>query len=120
MITDNGTTATAERADTALTASNRAVEIDGATLVYRRFGDAENDAPPLLFLQHFRGNLDNWDPALVDRLPGDRGVYLSANRGVGAFTGDVPDNVEDMARDVLRFIDALGLRQVDLLGFSLG
>jgi pimeloyl-ACP methyl ester carboxylesterase len=106
--------------ETALTAANRSVEIDGATLVYRRFGNVETDAPPLLFLQHFRGNLDNWDPALVERVAGDREVVLLANRGVGASTGAVPDNVEDMARDVLRFVDALGLRQIDVLGFSLG
>src|SRR5689334_7472163 len=106
--------------ETAITAANRSVEIDGATLVYRRFGNAETDAPPLLFLQHFRGNLDNWDPALVDRVAGDREAILLAGRGVGASTGVVPDNVEDMARDVLRFVDALGLRQIDLLGFSLG
>jgi pimeloyl-ACP methyl ester carboxylesterase len=106
--------------ETALTAPNSSVEIDGATLVYRRFGNAETDAPPLLFLQHFRGNLDNWDPALVDRAAGDREVILLANRGVGASTGVVPDNVEDMGRDVLRFVDALGLRQIDVLGFSLG
>jgi pimeloyl-ACP methyl ester carboxylesterase len=104
----------------AVTAENRAVEIAGATLVYRRFGNSESGAPPLVFLQHFRGNLDNWDPALVDRLAARREVILLDNRGVGASTGVVPDNVEDMARDVLRFIDALGLEQVDLLGFSLG
>jgi pimeloyl-ACP methyl ester carboxylesterase len=101
-------------------AENRSVAIEGATLVYRRFGSAERDAPPLLCLQHFRGNLDNWDPALVDRLATDREVILLDNRGVGASTGVVPDNVADMARDVLRFVDALGLRQIDLLGFSLG
>jgi pimeloyl-ACP methyl ester carboxylesterase len=67
-----------------------------------------------------RGNLDNWDPALVDLLAADREVILLANRGVGGSTGVVPDNVEDMARDALRFIDALGLAKIDLLGFSLG
>jgi pimeloyl-ACP methyl ester carboxylesterase len=103
-----------------LTAENRTVEVDGDSLVYRRFGDAQTDAPPLLCLQHFRGNLDNWDPALVDRLAQDREVILLANRGVGASTGVVPDTVTDMARDVLRFVDALGLRQIDVLGFSLG
>ena len=71
-------------------------------------------------MQHFRGNLDNWDPALVDRLARDREVILLANSGVGASTGVVPDNVTDMTRDVLRFVDALGLKQIDLLGFSLG
>jgi pimeloyl-ACP methyl ester carboxylesterase len=104
----------------ALDAENRSVAIEGATLVYRRFGNAETEAPPLVCLQHFRGNLDNWDPVLVDPLAQDREVILLANRGVGASTGVVPDNVSDMARDVLRFVDALPLRQIDLLGFSLG
>jgi len=103
-----------------LSAENRSAEIEGATLVYRRFGNAEAAAPPLVCLQHFRGNLDNWDPALVDRLAADREVVLVDNRGVGGSTGAVPDNVPDMARDVLRFVDALELRQIDLLGFSLG
>jgi pimeloyl-ACP methyl ester carboxylesterase len=105
---------------TALTAENRSLEIDGATLRYRRFGDSASGAPPLLCLQHFRGNLDNWDPALVDPLAADRDVILLDNRGVGGSTGVVPDNVEDMARDVSRFIGELELAQVDLLGFSLG
>ena len=103
-----------------LTAENRAAEVDGETFVYRRFGSDRTDAPPLLCLQHFRGNLDNWDPALVDRLAEDREVILFDNRGVGSSTGTVPDNVPDMARDALRFVDVLGLRQIDLLGFSLG
>jgi pimeloyl-ACP methyl ester carboxylesterase len=103
-----------------LAAETRSVAIDGATLVYRRFGITASDAPPLLCLQHLRGNLDNWDPALVDRLASDREVILLDNRGVGGSTGVVPDNVADMARDVLHFLDALGLGQVDLLGFSLG
>lgn len=104
---------------TALTAMNQSVDIDGEQFVYRRFGKASVEAP-LLMLQHFRGNLDTWDPALVDRLAAEREVILLDNRGVGASTGHVPDNVEDMARDALRFVDALGLRKTDLLGFSLG
>ncbi|HTS74436.1 MAG TPA: alpha/beta hydrolase [Gaiellaceae bacterium] len=103
-----------------LTAENRRAEVDGETFVYRRFGNDGTEAPPLLCLQHFRGNLDNWDPALVDRLAEDRELILLDNRGVGSSTGTVPDNVADMARDALRFVDALGLRRIDLLGFSLG
>jgi pimeloyl-ACP methyl ester carboxylesterase len=111
---------TEAQAEDALTAGNRSVEVDGETLVYRRFGNGESEAPPLLCLQHFRGNLDNWDPALVDRIAQEREVILLDNRGVGASTGAVPDNVSDMARDVLRFVDALRLTEVDVLGFSLG
>jgi len=103
-----------------LTAKNRSVSVGGDSLVYRRFGREREDVPPLVCLQHFRGNLDFWDPALVDRIASDREVILLANRGVGSSTGTVPDDVTDMARDVLRFVDALGLEQIDLLGFSLG
>jgi pimeloyl-ACP methyl ester carboxylesterase len=103
-----------------LTAENRSTEVDGDSFIYRRYGNTQTDAPPLVFLQHFRGNLDFWDPTLVDRIARDREVILLANRGVGASTGLVPDSVTDMARDVLLFVDALGLNQIDLLGFSLG
>src|SRR5213082_2246627 len=103
-----------------LTAENQSIQIDGDSLSYRRFGNELTDAPPLVFLQHFRGNLDSWDPTLVDRLAQDREVILLDNRGVGGSTGVVPDDVTIMARDALAFIDALGLKQFDLLGFSLG
>jgi pimeloyl-ACP methyl ester carboxylesterase len=106
--------------DSQLTAANRSIQVDGDELVYRRFGNRQTAAPPLICLQHFRGNLDSWDPALVDRLAQDRDVILLDNRGVGGSTGVVPDNVTDMARDALAFIDALGLDEVDILGFSLG
>src|SRR3954452_4514581 len=103
-----------------LTAANQSIQIDGDSLRYRRFGNEGTETPPVICLQHFRGNLDSWDPALVDRLAQDREVILLDNRGVGGSTGVVPNNVTDMARDALAFIDALGLDEVDILGFSLG
>src|ERR1700680_914709 len=103
-----------------LTAENRSLEVGDVSFVYRRFGNERTAAPPLVMLQHFRGNLDNWDPALVDRLAQDRELILVDKRGVGGSTGVVPENVTTMARDALAFIDALGLKQIDLLGFSLG
>src|SRR3954452_3865504 len=106
--------------DVQLTAENLSLEVGDVSFVYRRFGNAQTVAPALVMLQHFRGNLDNWDPALVDRLAQDREVILVDNRGVGGSTGVVPENVTSMARDALAFIDALGLQQIDLLGFSLG
>ena len=106
--------------DGQLTAENLSLEVGDVSFVYRRFGNAQTAAPALVMLQHFRGNLDNWDPALVDRLAQDREVILLDNRGVGGSTGVVPENVTAMARDALAFIDALGLKQIDLLGFSLG
>jgi len=75
---------------------------------------------PLVLLQHFRGNLDNWDPALIDALAEDRRVVTFDNVGVGATTGRTPSTVEAMARDAIAFLEALDLEQVDLLGFSIG
>jgi pimeloyl-ACP methyl ester carboxylesterase len=106
--------------DGQLTVENLSLEVGDVSFAYRRFGNGRAAAPLLVLLQHFRGNLDSWDPALVDRLAQDREVILVNNRGVGASTGVVPENVTIMARDALAFIDALGLRQIDLLGFSLG
>lgn len=106
--------------DGQLTAENLSLEVGEVLFVYRRFGNHETAAPALVMLQHFRGNLDSWDPALVDRLAQDREVILVNNSGVGGSTGVVPENVTTMARDALAFVDALGLKQIDLLGFSLG
>ncbi len=105
--------------DGQLTAENLSLEVGDVSFAYRRFG-VPTAMPALVILQHFRGNLDNWAPALVDRRAQDREVILLDNRGVGGSTGVVPENVTSMARDALAFIDALGLKQIDRLGFSLG
>src|SRR5580700_11661480 len=86
---------------------------------YRDTGGGEGKVPMVL-LQHFRGNLDNWDPALVDALAAGRRVVTFDNAGVGSSTGTTPDTVTQMARDAIAFLAALDLGQVDLLGFSIG
>jgi pimeloyl-ACP methyl ester carboxylesterase len=75
---------------------------------------------PLVLLQHFRGNLDNWDPALIDALAADRRVITFDNTGVGATTGRTPNTIEAMAHDAIAFLEAMELERVDLLGFSIG
>ncbi len=71
-------------------------------------------------LRHFRGNLDNWDPALIDALAPARRVVTFDNAGVGGSTGTTPDTIEQMARDAIAFFAAMEFSQVDLLGFSIG
>jgi pimeloyl-ACP methyl ester carboxylesterase len=98
--------------------TKQVVAADGATeYFYRELGEGE---VPLVLLQHFRGNLDNWDPALVDALAADRRVVTFDNVGVGATTGKTPNTVEAMAHGAIAFLEAMDLRRVDLLGFSLG
>ena len=91
---------------------------NGIRYAYRRFGKATG--VPLVFLQHFRGTLDNWDPFLTDSIAREREVILLDNVGVGLSSGTTPNTVAQMARDAIVFLDALALSQVDLLGFSLG
>jgi len=91
---------------------------NGVDYAYRDTGGA--DGVPLVTLQHFRGNLDNWDPALIDALARHRRVISFDNRGVAASSGVTPRTITQMALDAIDFIDALGLGEVDLLGFSIG
>jgi pimeloyl-ACP methyl ester carboxylesterase len=106
---------------TQLTAANQTIgAANGVSYAYRQLGEPSADAPPLVLLQHFRGNLDNWDPALVDALARTREVILFDNAGVGGSTGTVPRTITAMAHDALSFIDALELTEIDALGFSLG
>ena len=90
---------------------------NGIDYAYRETGTG---TPVLVLLQHFRGNLDNWDPALIDALASDRRVVTFDNAGVGGSTGTTPSTVAQMARDAIAFIEALELDSVDLLGFSIG
>jgi pimeloyl-ACP methyl ester carboxylesterase len=99
-------------------AENRRVEAaNGTIFAYRDLGGGD---VPLVLLQHFRGNLDNWDPALVDALAENRRVVTFDNTGVGGSTGETPPTIAEMARDAIAFVEALELAEVDLLGFSIG
>src|ERR1700744_5241735 len=97
------------------TAPTRYIEGRGIRFAYRRLGPSTGI--PLVLLQHFSGNIDAWDPAVVNALAVDRPVIAFDNAGVGRSTGQTPDNVGTMARDAVTFINLLGLSEVDLLGF---
>src|SRR5262245_35794244 len=101
-----------------ITAKTQFVHAGNETYAYRRFGSGP--ARPLLFLQHFTGTLDNWDPAVTDPLATERQVILFDSAGVGRSAGRVPTTVAGMASHALDFLDSLGLDGCDVLGFSLG
>ena len=89
----------------------------GTSFAYRDLGKGD---VPIVSFQHFRGNLENWDPPLIDALAANRRVLTFDNTGVGATTGMTPHTISEMAQDAIAFVDALELSQVDLLGFSIG
>src|SRR5467141_1822683 len=100
------------------TAPTQFVEANGIRLAYRRFGKA--GGVPLVFMQHFRGGMDHWDPTVTDGFAEHRPIILFDNAGVAASTGETPDTIDAMADHAADFIVALVLAQIDLLGFSIG
>jgi pimeloyl-ACP methyl ester carboxylesterase len=99
-------------------AATKTVRVNGTNFVYREIGNKSGF--PVVFLHHLTAVLEDWDPAIADGLAKSRPVIVFDNRGVGGSGGRTPDNVADMAKDAIAFIDALGLAKVDLFGFSLG
>ncbi len=97
--------------------THRVEAANGISFAYRDLGNGE---VPVVLLQHFRGNLENWDPPLIDALAENRRVLTFDNTGVGGSTGMTPHTIAEMAQGAITFLDALGLFQVDLLGFSIG
>jgi pimeloyl-ACP methyl ester carboxylesterase len=102
----------------ALTVPTRFVEADGIRFAYRRWG--KSGGAPLVFMQYFSANLDDWDPQVTDGLAADCDVILFDNAGVASSGGATPGTVSEMTRDAVAFCDALGLKRVNVVGFSLG
>ncbi len=97
----------------------RTIAADGVTFAYRELGTMHQGIP-VVFLAHLAAVLDNWDPRVVDGFAAAHRVIAFDGRGVGASTGAPATSIEEMARDAVTFIRALGLAQVDLFGFSMG
>ena len=100
------------------TAPTQYVETKGIRFAYRRLG--KSSSVPLVLNMHFTGTMDHWDPAVTDGLAHDREVILFDNAGISSSSGEVPNSIEEMAANAAAFIWAIGLTQVDVLGFSLG
>src|SRR3984893_12773651 len=100
------------------TAPTQFVDAAGIRFAYRRFG--KSGGVPLVFNMHFTGTMDHWDPLVTDGLAAKREVILFNNAGISNTSGEVPTSVEEMAVNAAAFIRALGLANVDVLGFSLG
>jgi len=74
------------RSYTATTVPTQFVEANGIHFAYRRWG--RRSGLPLVFNQHFTGNLDNWDPAVLDGLAKEREVIIFNNAGVASSAGE--------------------------------
>lgn len=96
----------------------RHVEADGVRYAYRALGPERG--VPLVLVNRLRGTLDDWDPQLLDLLARERRVIVFDNVGMSRSSGTTPTTMAGFAQGAKRFIQALGLTEVDLLGFSIG
>jgi pimeloyl-ACP methyl ester carboxylesterase len=100
------------------TAATQFAEVGGKPLAYRRFGRPSDR--PLLLLNYFAAAMDDWDPKVTNGLSDQREVILFDNVGVASSPGETPSTVAAMAKDCVDFCAALGLKKIDVFGFSLG
>lgn len=100
------------------TAETKYVVTNGTKLAYRRLGP--DAGIPLVMLIHFRGNMDFWDPSLINPLAKARPIILLDNAGIGKSEGEVPTTFQGWATHVVGLLNALDIRRIDLFGFSMG
>ncbi|MBP2400570.1 alpha/beta fold hydrolase [Streptomyces syringium] len=96
---------------------HRSVETGAVRLAYRVSG--QPDAPPLVLLHALGENAADWD-AVAPAFARHRRVFALDLRGHGRSDWPGDYSLELMQGDVIRFLDVLGLGQVDLIGHSMG
>lgn len=102
-----------------MTVPTQTITAGGVRFAYRELG-MDKPGPPVVFLIHLAAVLDNWDPRLIDGIAARHRVVTFDNRGIGASSGSPATSIEEMARDAITFIRAMGFDRVDLFGFSMG
>jgi pimeloyl-ACP methyl ester carboxylesterase len=111
------------------TAKTSFISVEDIKFAYRIIGPASNNGgnniPPLLMLNHFRSNIDLWDPLLVNSLVATgRQLITYDYAGMGHSGGAIATSIKGFAKDVIAFLNVLlptlHLESVDVLGFSLG
>jgi pimeloyl-ACP methyl ester carboxylesterase len=94
------------------------IQVAGVKIAYRRFG--KPGASPLLLLNFFAANMDDWDPRITNGLAALREVIILDYPGVAGSGGQTPTTVPAMTNDLASFCNAINLKIFDVLGFSLG
>ena len=93
------------------------VEIGARKLAYRSVGQGK----PIVLAHRFRGVLDLWDPAFLDALAAQGfQVVTFDHSGLGLSTGEPSYKPASMVKDAKELIDALGLKDVVIGGWSFG
>ena len=105
----------------AIDVATKHVTVGDVSYAYRELRPTHPaDPTPVIFLQRFRGTLDDWDPAFVDELAKTRHVILFSDAAIGSSTGTPAKDFDEKGRNAAAFARMLGYEQIDVLGFSMG
>jgi pimeloyl-ACP methyl ester carboxylesterase len=88
-------------------APTQIIQAAGTHFAYRELGP--QGGTPLLLLNHWGAVLDNFDPRIVDGLASKQRVIAVDYLGIGLSGGVAPRSVDEMARDTIALIQALGV-----------
>ena len=83
--------------------------------------ETKGSGDPLMLINGWGGNLDSWSDHMTDLLAEKYQVIMMDNRGTGrSDKPDIPYTMDMMAADVKGVLDALGIKNAHIMGFSMG
>jgi hypothetical protein len=96
---------------------SKKVHVGDIDIAYKMFGKGD----PILLINGYSQSMDNWDPILLERLAFNHTVIIFDNRGIGNTTsGEKGFSIVQFANDTAGLLDALEIKQIDVLGYSMG
>lgn len=87
---------------------------------YIHIGPSSSPNPPLIYLTHFRSTIDKVDPLFLSLLSRYRSVIIVDYAGHGKSTGKPATKASVSAAYIEDFLKVLGIKELDVLGFSMG
>ncbi len=93
------------------------IQVGDIEMAYKVMGQGE----PLVMIMGAAGTMDWWPKELVENLSAKYQVIIFDNRGMG-YTTASPANfsISQFANDAAGLMDALGIKQANVLGISMG
>ena len=116
----DGSAPSSQAAETLASPHTGLVDVDGARIAYQVHGNLASGKKPLVVLHGSLMSAASMAP-MIEPFVASRPVMAIDARGHGR-TGDVPGPIsyERMADDVAAVVRSLGVRRVDVLGYSMG
>ena len=96
---------------------SKKVHVGDIDIAYKTFGKGD----PILLINGYSQAMDNWDRTLLERLALNHTVIVFDNRGIGNTTsGEKRSSIVQFANDTASLLDVLEIKQIDVLGYSMG